>query len=116
MEKVLGLFDPDQLRGRRIVQERQIREHLECSIRCEPREHWCRKRSILEAQEQATVRKNFRFDPLDSRYPAAQDLEYLFQPFGVLVMKVLDHVREVVTGLRKPFLAPCLGVSTRRVG
>ena len=76
---------------------------------------FCRERGILEAQEQATVRQYFRFDPLDSRHPAAQDLEYLVQPFGVLVVEVLNHVREVVTGLGQPFLAPRFGVAACRI-
>ena len=106
MQEVLRLLDPDEARRMRVVQHGQVGQHLHRPVRGEAREDRLLERRILELQQQPSIRHRFGIDPLQPRNALAQHGEDRFQPFGVLLLEVLDDVGQVVAALVQALLRP----------
>jgi hypothetical protein len=90
MKKIFRLLDADEGRWRRIVQQHEIREHLQRAVRREARQHRIGERRVLDHQQQTAIRHRFRQHPLDPRHARLQRFEYSLQPLRMPLREILD--------------------------
>ncbi len=116
VQEVLRLFDAGERWRLGVVQQHEIRQHLQRPVGGELREHRLVERCILDLQQQAAVGHRIGQHALDARHAAAQNPEDALELVAMLLRKILDHVRQVVAGFRHPLLRACLRLPTRTVG
>src|SRR4051812_23179001 len=90
VQVVLWLLNTQQREWVWVVQEYQIRQHFECSVRRKPREEWFGERSVLDSEQESPVRHRFRRDLLESRNTTTKGRENLAQSRWVALAQILN--------------------------
>jgi hypothetical protein len=96
VKEVLRLFDADEGRRSRVVENHQIGQHLERAIRGEAGEDWLEEGCVLDLEQETPVGHGLGQDALDPRHALPQRGEDLIETMRMLLGEELDDVGEVV--------------------
>ena len=105
-----------RLRRIGVIQQHQVGQHLQRTVRRESRHDRVVERGVLDLEQESSVRHRLGQDSLDPGHPSAQDVEDALQMLRVSLPQELDDVGQVVARLGQAFLRPGFGLAAHAVG
>ena len=109
IELVLRFLHSQEWVRFRVVEQNQIREHLDRAVGHVSREEGILEAAVLEPQREATVHGGLGFDGRDARHPRAHHLQNAPESVRVVLVQKPGHLGDIVTASREVLRVPCLG-------
>src|SRR5208337_5615641 len=96
IELILGLLHCEQGMRLRVVEQNEVGEHLDRSVRDVARDEGIPETAILKAQDQPPVHGWLRLDTAYTRHSLAHDMKYAVEAIAMVLVEVLCDLSDVV--------------------